>query len=75
MVPLCSGSDMGGSLRNPAAFCGIVGFRPSPGLVPSEKRTLGWSPLSVLGPMARNVEDLCLLLAAMASDDSGDPLA
>jgi amidase len=75
MVPLCTGSDMGGSLRNPAAFCGIVGFRPSPGLVPSEKRALGWSPLSVLGPMARNVEDLCLLLSAMASDDARDPLA
>ena len=75
MAPLCTGSDMGGSLRNPAAFCGIVGFRPSPGLVPSEKRALGWSPLSVLGPMARNVEDLCLLLSAMASDDARDPLA
>ena len=75
MVPLASGSDMGGSLRNPAAFCGIVGFRPSPGLVASERRGLGWSPLSVNGPMARNVEDVCLMLSAMASDDARDPLA
>lgn len=75
MVPLATGSDMGGSLRNPAAFCGIVGFRPTPGLVPSEKRALGWNPLSVLGPMARTVPDLCLLLSCMASDDARDPLA
>jgi len=75
MVPLATGSDMGGSLRNPAAFCGIVGFRPTPGLVPSEKRLLGWGPLSVLGPMARTVPDLCLLLSCMVSDDARDPLA
>jgi amidase len=75
MVPLASGSDMGGSLRNPAAFCGIVGMRPSPGLVPSELRLLGWSSLSVLGPMARNVPDLALMLSAMAGDDARDPLA
>ncbi len=75
MVPLATGSDMGGSLRNPAAFCGIVGFRPSPGLVPSEKRLQGWSSLSVLGPMARNVPDLCLMLSAMVADDARDPLA
>jgi amidase len=75
MVPLASGSDMGGSLRNPAAFCGIVGMRPSPGLVPSELRLLGWSSLSVLGPMARNVPDLALMLAAMAGEDARDPLA
>ena len=75
MVPLASGSDMGGSLRNPAGFCGIVGFRPSPGLVANEKRGLGWSPLGVLGPMARNVPDLALMLSAMVSDDARDPLA
>ena len=75
MVPLASGSDTGGSLRNPAAFCGIVGFRPSPGLVASEKRGLGWSGLPVLGPMARTVPDACLLLSAQFSDDAGDPLA
>jgi Asp-tRNA(Asn)/Glu-tRNA(Gln) amidotransferase A subunit family amidase len=75
MAPLCTGSDMGGSLRNPAAFCGIVGFRPSPGLVPSEKRLLGWLPLSVNGPMARTVGDTALLLSAMAADDARDPLA
>jgi Asp-tRNA(Asn)/Glu-tRNA(Gln) amidotransferase A subunit family amidase len=75
MVPLATGSDVGGSLRNPAAFCGVVGFRPSPGLVPDEKRLIGWTPLPVLGPMARNVGDLCLLLSAMAADDPADPLA
>jgi len=75
MVPLASGSDTGGSLRNPAAFNGIVGFRPSPGLVPAERRGLGWSNLPVLGPMARTAEDCALLLAAMADDDGVDPLA
>ncbi len=75
MVPLASGSDTGGSLRNPAAFCGIVGFRPSPGLVANEKRPLGWSSLAVTGPMARTVPDLALLLSVMVSDDAADPLA
>lgn len=75
MAPLCTGSDTGGSLRNPASFCGIVGFRPTPGLVPSDKRGLGWSGLPVLGPMARNVADLALMLSVIAGDDSCDPLA
>jgi Asp-tRNA(Asn)/Glu-tRNA(Gln) amidotransferase A subunit family amidase len=75
MVPLCSGSDTGGSLRNPAAFCGVVGVRPSPGLVPNETRPHGWSPLSVLGPMARTVADAALLLSVMQSADGRDPLA
>ena len=75
MVPICSGSDTGGSLRNPAAFSGIVGFRPTPGLVANERRGLGWNNLSVAGPMARTVPDLCLLLSAMVSDDARDPLA
>lgn len=75
MVPLASGSDTGGSLRNPAAFNGIVGYRPSSGLVPSERRGHGWSPLPMLGPMARNVTDLALMLSTMASDDVADPLA
>jgi Asp-tRNA(Asn)/Glu-tRNA(Gln) amidotransferase A subunit family amidase len=75
MVPLASGSDVGGSLRNPAAFNGIVGYRPSPGLVPSERKGVGWSPLPVLGPMARTVPDLALMLGVMADDDARDPLA
>jgi Asp-tRNA(Asn)/Glu-tRNA(Gln) amidotransferase A subunit family amidase len=75
MVPLASGSDTGGSLRNPAAHNGIVGLRPSPGLVPNEKRAFGWFSLSVNGPMARDVGDAALLLSAMASDDTRDPLA
>lgn len=74
MVSLASGSDMGGSLRNPAAFCGIVGMRPSPGIVPSEKRLLGASGLSVLGPMARSVDDLSLLFRAIEAIDTRDML-
>jgi len=75
MCPIASGSDMGGSLRNPAAFNGIFGFRPSSGVVPSELRGLGWSNLSVLGPMARSAADAALLLSAMADDDARDPLS
>jgi amidase len=75
MVPLATGSDTGGSLRNPAAYCGIVGFRPSPGAVPSELRLLGWSPLPAQGPMARNVADVALLFGAMSAVDPRDPLS
>jgi amidase len=75
MVPLATGSDMGGSLRNPAAYCGVVGFRPSPGAVPHELRLLGWSPLSVQGAMGRTVADTALLHGVMAATDTRDPLS
>jgi amidase len=75
MVPLATGSDMGGSLRNPAAYCGVVGFRPSPGAVPHELRLIGWSPLGVQGPMGRTVGDAALLFEAMAAFDPRDPLS
>jgi len=75
LLPLCTGSDTGGSLRIPAAKCGVVGFRPSPGLTPVERRQLGWTPISVVGPMGRSVADTCLLLAAQAALDDCDPLS
>ncbi len=71
MLPIADGSDTGGSLRNPASFCGIVGFRVSPGRIPSA----AWSPLSVVGPMARNAGDVALLLSAMAGPDLRMPMS
>jgi amidase len=73
MVPIADGTDTGGSLRNPAAFCNVVGFRPSPGRVPKESGS--WSPLSVSGPMARTVADVALFLSAIAGPDSRTPLS
>jgi amidase len=75
MVPIADGSDLGGSLRNPASFCNVVGLRPTPGRVPAPDLSDGWSPMSQLGPMARNVGDLALLLAAIAGPDPRAPLA
>jgi amidase len=72
MVPIADGSDTGGSLRNPAAFCNVVGFRPSPGRV--ARGSGSWSPLSVSGPMGRNVADAALLLSAIAGPDRRDAL-
>ena len=74
MLPVCTGSDTGGSLRIPAAYCGVVGMRPSPGLVPMESRSLGWTPISVLGPMGRTVADTRQLFAAQIGMNDGEPL-
>ncbi len=75
MLPVCTGSDTGGSLRIPAAMNGVVGFRPSPGLVPMDTRGLGWTPISVLGPMGRDVPDTRMLFAAQLGVDDRDPLS
>jgi amidase len=66
---------MGGSLRNPASFCGVVGLRPAPGRVPKGPGSEPFGTLSVNGPMARNVGDVGLLLDAMAGPDPRDPRA
>jgi len=73
MLPIADGSDTGGSLRNPPAFCNVVGLRPSPGRVASESSS--WSPLSVSGPIARTVADVALLLSAIAGHDPRNPLS
>ncbi len=75
MVPLADGSDMGGSLRNPAAFCNVVGLRPSAGRVPSWPDRLANQSLGVAGPMARTVGDAALMLAAIAGPDVRSPIA
>ncbi|NMH97839.1 amidase [Pseudonocardia sp. K10HN5] len=75
MVPLAEGSDMGGSLRNPASFCGVVGLRPSLGRVPEWPLYNQWETTSVGGPMARDVGDLALLLSVIAGPDPRAPQA
>jgi amidase len=75
MHPIGDGSDMGGSLRNPASFCNVVGFRPSPGRVPGWPALLGWSTMGVSGPMARTVADAALLLSVQAGPDPRSPIA
>jgi amidase len=69
------GSDFGGSLRVPASFCGVVGFRTSPGRVPQYPKPAAWDTLSVNGPMTRNVRDTALVLAVMAGPDARDPIS
>lgn len=75
MAWVAHGSDLGGSLRNPASFCGVVGLRPSPGRVPCSPGTVIDGTLGVEGPMARNVSDLALMLDAMSGREAGDPLS
>ena len=74
-VPVAEGSDMGGSLRNPAAFCNVVGLRPTPGRVPSWPTPMGWSQLSVQGPMGRTVADVALQLSVLAGPDRRVPIS
>ena len=75
MIAIADGSDLGGSLRNPAAFCNVVGLRPSPGRVPSWPSDDPTHDLSVDGPMARTVADVALLLSAMAGPDPRVPIS
>jgi amidase len=75
MFPIAEGTDLGGSLRGPAAFCGVVGFRTTPGLVPRYPSVLAWDSYSVEGPMARTVGDAALMLSAIAGVDERAPLS
>lgn len=75
MTALADGSDLGGSLRAPAAWCGVVGFRPSAGVVPYAPRPRPFDALHVVGPMGRSVADVALMLDAMSGPDPADPLS
>lgn len=75
MLPLAHGSDTFGSLRNPATWCGVVGFRPSPGLVAREGRTLNYTHFSVQGPMARSARDAALMMTGLAGFDPRDAMS
>jgi amidase len=75
MLPFADGSDLGASLRNPGSFCNIVGFRPTPGRVPSWPSDNAWNTLSVLGPLGRTVDDAAFLLSAMAGPDARAPVS
>ena len=75
MVPIADGSDLGGSTRNPPSFCNVVGLRPSPGRIPRWPTRDPWNDLSVLGPLARNVADVALLLSVLAGPDPKAPLS
>ncbi len=75
MAWLATGSDLGGSLRNPASFCAVAGLRPSQGRVASDPGALAFNHMATDGPMARNVADLALLLDVMAGYDARDPMS
>jgi amidase len=74
MIALAEGTDLGGSLRIPASFCGVVGLRPSVGLVPTHPSDWAWDTLQVTGPMARTAEDVALMLQVMAGASDWSPL-
>jgi len=75
LVPVADGTDTGGSLRNPAAFCNVVGFRPAVGRVPDPKAALAWSTLNTAGCLGRSVADLAFVLSAIAGPDPRAPLS
>jgi len=75
LAPVATGSDTGGSLRNPAAFCNVVGFRPSIGRVPNPKAAFAWSTLSTSGCLGRSAADLAFALSTIAGPDSRAPLS
>lgn len=75
MISLADGSDLGGSLRNPASFCNVVGLRPSPGRVPGWPLTDVADQFAVHGPMGRTVADTALLLAVLSGPDQRVPLS
>lgn len=75
MVPIAQGTDFGGSLRVPAAFCGIVGIRPTPGLTPNYPMPLAWDLGQVHGALARDAEDAALMLDAMVGQSSRSPIS
>ena len=75
MFPLAEGTDLGGSLRGPAPFCGVVGFRTTPGLIPRYPSVLAWDTYSVEGPMARTIADTALMLSVMAGPDDRSPIS
>lgn len=73
MIALAQGTDLGGSLRIPASFCGVVGLRPSLGLVPTVPSAWAWDHLQVTGPMARTAQDVALMLQAIAGPHPAAP--
>lgn len=75
MVPIADGSDFGGSLRNPANFCNVVGFRSSPGRVPIWPSKAAWATVPIHGPMARTVQDVALMMTAIAGPDPRVPMS
>jgi amidase len=75
LVPFAQGTDFGGSLRTPASFCGVVGFRPTPGLIPAPGKPVAWNALSTSGAIARDVADAAQMLTVMAGFDPRDPLS